>query len=415
MASGINIDLAAAQGRFVSIDAQETLLKIMPKGELDPDAFTRVIGGVISRAAASVTSERPLVAAFGEMVALLWAEGRPDATIQLEQLWNNLANSHTFQLLCAYPSSLFAHARDAMSIEQICGTHSHVIPDESYTAIPSEAQRMRAIALLQQKAQALENEIEAHERARQTLERHEAELLQKNSELRQALAARDEFLSIAAHELKTPITSLQGFTQLLLRNIRRKQEIPPERLEAALDTIELQTRKLTQLVGRLLDSTQIEAGKLRLELVRLDLVALVRSALAQQTSANHKFVLHAPEHLEVVLDPVRFEQVITNLLDNAVKFSPEGGTVAVELAQDAQGTITLAVTDEGMGIPRYDRDWIFDRFQQSHGKHHLSGMGLGLYITREIIEMHGGSIRVEDPAHPGARLVVCLPSLSRAS
>ncbi|MGA7731899.1 MAG: ATP-binding protein [Chloroflexia bacterium] len=407
-ARGLDIDRAAAQGRYVSLDAQETLSKLMPDGQLDEARFIDIIGGVIDRAATAVGGERPRIAAFGEMVALLWAEGRPDAAIQLEQLWNGLASTHSFELLCAYPSSLFNQAGDATGIGDICATHTHVTPDESYTSLATEGERLRAITLLQQKARALETEIAAREKAQTALQHRERELLERNRQLREAIAARDEFLSVAAHELKTPITGLRGFAQLLLRSLQGKREIPPERLESALDAIERQTGKLNHLVSRLLDSAQIEAGKLRIEPVSIDLVTLVRNMVVQQQSANHRFVFKAPEYLEASIDPIRFEQVVTNLLDNAVQFSPQGGTVTVEL-EYGEGQILLSITDEGVGIPPHKRETVFDRFQQYHGERHLSGMGLGLYITREIIELHGGSIRVEVPEHPGTRFVVILP------
>jgi signal transduction histidine kinase len=406
-ARGLDITRAAGEGRYVALDAAETLSKFMVEGWPDAARFADLIGGVVARATVAARSEHSRVAAFGEMVALLWAEGKTEAALRLEHLWNDLAQVHAFDLSCGYPISFFDHAGDRTPIESICAVHSHVIPAESYTSLITEEERFRAILLLQQKAQALESEIEEREKVEEALR-------QRNEELREAVATRDEFMSVAAHELKTPITSLWGFAQLLLRDIRRKREIPPERLEFALGAIESQTGKLNQLVARLLDSAQIEAGKLRLEPVETDLVALIRSALAQQNGdAEHTFVLEAPDHLEVVVDPVRFEQVINNLLDNAVKFSPKGGVITLGLGQEDDGGIRLSIADQGVGIPPDERESVFDRFHQAHSDHHLSGMGLGLYITREIIELHGGSIRIEEPAERGSRFVISLPPSAR--
>jgi signal transduction histidine kinase len=320
----------------------------------------------------------------------------------------NLAETHSFHLRCAYPLGLFPRAVDGPALVEMCLAHSHVIPAEDYSALTAEADRARAIAILQQKAQALQAEIEERKKVQQALR-------DSNKDLHEAVESRDVFLSVAAHELRTPITTLRGFAQLLQRDIERNREISPQRLDAALEAIEGQTRKLTQLVGRLLDSAQIEAGKLRIEPVKSDLVALVRSVLEQQrSSANHQFIFDAPDHLEAVVDPLRFEQVITNLLDNAVKFSPQGGKVTVGLAVEG-GDILLSVTDEGVGIPADERDHLFDRFHQTHAARHLSGLGLGLYITREIVELHGGRVRIEQPAHPGTRFVVELPSKGQRS
>ena len=407
-AHGLDIAHAAAQGRYVALDAEETLSKFTLDGQPDPTTFTHLIGGIIAGAASTVQTERPRVAAFGEMVALLWADGKPDLAIQVEELWNGLARTHSFDLLCAYPMSLFPQSGDGEALGRICETHSRVVPAESYTSIAGDDERHRVITLLQQKAQALESEIEERKRIEQALR-------ERNRELREAVAARDEFLSVAAHELKTPITSLRGYAQLLLRDIARNRKVSPERLATALDTLELQTGKLNQLIARLLDTAQIEAGKLRIDPANTDLAALVRSTLAeQQPSTAHSFVYEGPDHLAACIDPVRFEQVITNLLHNAVKFSPEGGPIVVHLAQATDGGVQLSVTDPGVGIPPHQREAVFERFHQAHSDAHLSGMGLGLYITREIVALHGGHVRIEEPGHPGSRFVVTLPPTHNA-
>src|SRR5436305_29207 len=138
------------------------------------------------------------------MVALLWAQGQREAAMRLEHLWNDLARTHAFSLLCAYPLRFFGRAGDDKSMGAICDVHSHVIPAESYTALRNDEERLHTITVLQQKAQALGTEIEEHKQAQRAL--------------REAVAARDDFLSVAAHELKTPVTSLRAFAQLLLRD-----------------------------------------------------------------------------------------------------------------------------------------------------------------------------------------------------
>jgi signal transduction histidine kinase len=399
---GLDVADLAADGRFVCLDAAETLAKFEHQGLLDAALFADLLGGIIARTAATALGESPRIAVFGEMVALLWARGEPEATIQLERLWNDLGRTHSFRLHCAYPLSAFAQAGDHAFMEAICAAHSSVAPAESYTSLIGEDERLRAVTLLQQKAHALETEIEERNKAQQSLR-------ERNRELRAAIAVRDQFMSTAAHELKTPVTSLRAFAQLLLRDARRRRAVTPERLESALNALELQTGKLQGLVERLLDTTQIEAGKLRIEPIETDLVALIHSVLApHQGASTHRFVFAGPERLTAEVDPVRFGQVIANLLDNAVKFSPENGTITITLEENAEG-IRLSVTYHGVGIPPDQRTAVFGRFHQAHNAHHLSGMGLGLYITREIIELHGGFARIEEPEHPGSRFVVGLP------
>lgn len=394
-ARGFDLDGAVAHGRYIALDAAETLALFMVDRWPDASRFTEIIGEALARATAAAIGETPRVAAYGELVALLCAAGNAEAAIRVEQLWNELAAAHRFDLHCGYPIGLFPEADDADTLARVCAEHAHVVPVESYTTLIGADQQLRAITLLQQKAQALEREVEERRRT-------ERRLLE-------AIAARDEFLSTAAHELKTPVTSLRGYVQLLLRSADRDGTIAPERLRTGLRTIERQTENLRELLRRLLDASQIDAGKLRIEPSAADLAGLARGVVARQgLGIHHELVFEGPERLEGWVDPLRFEQVIVNLLDNAIKFSPECEKVTIELSAD-DGEIRLAVTDWGIGIPADQRAAIFERFHQAHSRDYLSGLGLGLHIAREIVELHGGTIRAEQPDHPGARFVVVLP------
>jgi len=154
---GLNASVAIAQGRYVTLDAAETLAKFMIDGQPDPERFTSVIGEVIVRVKRSVGA-RARVAAFGEMVALLWAEGKKDAAIRLEQLWNSLADTHSFSLRCAYPMKGFSQGSHSELFLKICAEHSSVLPAESYMTLIAEEERRREVAHLQQQAKALGNE-----------------------------------------------------------------------------------------------------------------------------------------------------------------------------------------------------------------------------------------------------------------
>ncbi|HEY8283081.1 MAG TPA: ATP-binding protein [Chloroflexota bacterium] len=401
-ASGLDLARTALQGRYIAVDAAETLAKITRDGRVDAVCFVNVVGDLILRVRAAAIGDSRHVVAFGEMVALLWEQGQSDTALHLEQLWNDLALTHPFTLYCAYPMRLFQQAADGAALQAICAAHTHVLPTESYATLTPET-RLSAITYWQHRAQALETELAAHRRTQEVLR-------ERNEELRAAIAARDVFLSVAAHELKTPITSLQGMAQLLLRRARRQGTIAPDRLMSGLATIDEQASRLRRLLLRLLDSAQIETGKLRIEPIQTDLAALVHAILARHPGQDtHTLVGTGAEHLEAVVDPLRFEQVVVNLLDNAVKFSPEGSTVVVAVEQDPEGGARLSVTDQGVGIAPDQRARVFERFHQAHAGDSWAGLGLGLYITREIIELHGGTVRIEEPAHHGTRFVVTLP------
>lgn len=164
---GLHLTPAIEQGRYVSLDAAATLSKCMVDGRPDGTLFSRFIGGIITQLGAASRAEHPGVAAFGEMVALLWAEGRSDAAIQLEKLWNELAQTHSFRLHCAYPMHFFAREKDGELLQTICSEHSHVVPTEGYTGLVSDDERHRSVIFLQQKAQALETEVLQRKKADQ--------------------------------------------------------------------------------------------------------------------------------------------------------------------------------------------------------------------------------------------------------
>jgi PAS domain S-box-containing protein len=155
---GLNMARAIGQGRYVALDAAETLAKFMVGDMPDAERFRDAIGAVLSRATEAACNKPARVAAFGEMVALLWAERKESAVIRLEQLWNGLAETHSFSLRCAYPMNGFSRRDDSEPFLKICAEHSSVVPAESYVALVAEGEKRRAIAHLQQQARALEAE-----------------------------------------------------------------------------------------------------------------------------------------------------------------------------------------------------------------------------------------------------------------
>jgi excisionase family DNA binding protein len=403
---GIAIAAAIADGRYLVLDAAETLIRIMGEGAPASQCFAAIIGGIIAQAAAGGRR----VHAFGEMVALLAGEGNPTAALRLEALWNDLRTTQTFALLCAYPMARLGEATTSEILGQICAVHGRVIPAESYSALSTAEARRREVAALQRKATQLETEIAERARAEQQLRLALAAEREARAATETALRIREEFLSIAAHELKTPITSLRASAQLAQRRLARETPVKPERVTSALTTVVSQAGKLTRLIDQLLDLSRLETGKLALERESTDLAGLAAQVLvgARARGVQHPLTLEAPPSLVISVDPLRLEQVLTNLLDNALKYSPDGGRVEMVLAR-REGRAELAVRDHGLGIPREHRERLFQRFFQAHAQGHRSGLGLGLYLSRQIAEQHGGTLRAEFPADGGSRFVLTLP------
>lgn len=162
-AQGVDTAKAAMQGRYVALDATETLPKLMVDGSVDENRFNNIVEDALIQAGRAVDYQPGRLAVFGELVALLWADGKPVEAIRVEQLWNGLAKSHSFSLLCAYPLTGCNSDRHIEPFLKMCGEHASVVPSESYLALSTEAERLRTITALQQKAEVLEKELALRE------------------------------------------------------------------------------------------------------------------------------------------------------------------------------------------------------------------------------------------------------------
>ena len=237
----------------------------------------------------------------------------------------------------------------------------------------------------------------------------------------QAIQLRDDFFSVASHELKTPIAALLAYTQFMLKRAEKQGGLSGEQIDEALDEIHWQSDRIGRLVAQLLDTSRLDAGRLQLEPRMTDIAALLEAAACTARASNprHTISVSAEPGSLAAVDPVRFEQVVTNLIDNAIKYSPDGGPIDVELTRPESSSMQLVVRDHGIGIPPEHRPYVFERFYQAHAGQHfagVAGMGLGLYISRRIVEMHGGTIQIDAPADGGARVTVTLPvALMRSS
>lgn len=702
-AEGHDLAAARATGAYIPLDAAETLSKIMVDGMVAPERFTDVVGGLITRGALG----KRRVRVFGEMVTLLCEDGNHAAAIRLEELWSELGNSHDFSLCCAYPMHGFARQENSELFGEICARHTRVVPDEHYISLENVDDRLRAITLLQQKAQSLEAEITERKKAEELyritdnqfrhlaaivkssddaiigktldgiitswnpaaeqmygytaeevvgrpislicppdhvdeipsilerlrrgeqIEHYETVRRRKDGRLlnvsltispirdqtgqiigaskiarditerkrveerlredariietlhtigskltakldlqeivqamtdagttvtdaqfgsffynvvdgqgdsyklyalsgvppeefsslpmpritplfvptfsgeavirlddvtadprygqnppyngmpeghlpvrsylavpvvsrsgevlgglffghsepgvfterderlvvgvagqaaiaidnarlydqaQQAVSAREQFLSMASHELKTPLTTLKGSVQLLSRQLSQT-ELDRERLSAYADRLQVQMNRMEQLVADLLDVSRIQQGRLDLRPEVCDLreiasEVLVRCEEASERNEGHRLVLGAPEPVKAMVDPIRIDQALTNLVSNALKYSPQapqGGTIRLSVAQQ-NGDAVLAVSDQGIGISAADQERLFQPFARSEAvRGTVSGSGLGLHITRQIIEQHGGQITVESKVGIGSTFTIRLP------
>jgi signal transduction histidine kinase len=238
---------------------------------------------------------------------------------------------------------------------------------------------------------------------------------QKEAEqkLAEALHIREDFLAIAGHELKTPLTALLMHIQGL--QVARKAGVAEAKLDERLEKASRTGDRLATLIDQMLDVSRITAGRLQLEHEDFDLTALISEVsdrLSEQAArAGSAIILEVQPEVTGIWDRLRLEQVVTNLLGNAVKYG-QGNPITVTLTAD-RDTAVLRVSDRGIGILSGQQEKIFERFERAVGPREFGGFGLGLWITRQIVDASGGAISVESALGEGSTFTVRLPRKSQ--
>ena len=366
---------AGAPARLVLAGAQGRDEAVVERLRTHLDQRSPRVGVGVAGAAAATASPNVLQA---EALTAATATGDPDAVALLA--------AHS---LLAVPIVSRARVRGVLVSVSLAG--------------PSlgQGELRLAIAIAERAGPALENAILW------------ADLQEQVAREQEAQRAKDDFLSIVSHELRTPLTSIQGYAQLLEARMRDRAGAKEQ---SQIHVIRNQVGRMRRLVEDLLDVSRIDRrGGVSIEPEPLDLAVELREAVAR-TERDHPdrtITVQAPDSLPVHADRDRIGQVLTNLLDNAVKYSPEGGPV-LACAQATAAGAELSVSDEGIGITPEQAELVFERFFQADtgsGGHRFSGLGLGLYITRAIVQAHGGEIHAAPnvPAGHGTVITVRLP------
>lgn len=239
------------------------------------------------------------------------------------------------------------------------------------------------------------------------LEQSRQEVATLGSFIRRLEKAKSEYVSIVAHEIKTPLTSIQGFSEILAT-----KEMEPEKRREFYRIIVAESERLSRLITNLLSLSQIEAGlELNREMVNVPALVLEELKFFRSQSDIHQLRYLGSRNIPAVYaDPERLRQVVKNLLSNAVKYSPEGGPVEVETGVEGK-YVTIAVRDEGIGIPHEELPRIFEKFSRVERDEAMgiSGTGLGLTIVKHLVELHGGKITAQSEPGRGSTFTVYLP------
>ena len=409
---GFDVDRTCTTGQLTLLDAEELLASFMSGAQPDAARFRHAMDGVLGSHArfGDGARERRPVLAFGEMSDFLSREGNLDGAIRLEELWNELAETYTFSLLCAYSLSAFSEDTHDAALRAICNQHAHVLPTERYMRVDDGA-RLREIALLQQRALALETEL----RRRRDLE---GELRDALRAAQGANRAKSDFLTVMSHELRTPLNAIGGHVQLLEMGLHGSLT---DAQREALDRVQRSQRHLLGMINDLLNLAEVDAGRVRYAIVHQPVAPAlqeVTSLLAPLATANGIAIAVRPpaagdEALHVQADPEKLQQILLNVVSNAIKFSTHGGRIAIESVRcptDAS-LVEIRVHDTGVGMPASQLTSIFEPFVQLgvpvHGQR--DGVGLGLSISRMLARGMGGELSAESEVGAGSTLTLALP------
>lgn len=240
---------------------------------------------------------------------------------------------------------------------------------------------------------------------------------QENKDLREAVQARDEFLAMVSHELKTPITPLNLQLQTFIKLFKegRLESVPRDKLLRLLETSEDQVDRLSKLINDLVEMSRLKSGKLELKTEQVDLGALVRGVVASfaptgEDDSQSLIQVECDPGVVGEWDPFRLEQVVMNIVSNAVKY---GAGKPIKVSVRSEGSVaTLAVKDHGIGVPLSEQTRIFERFERAVSSRNYGGLGLGLFIADRLTKLHHGKISLDSLPGMGAKFTVELPKMS---
>jgi signal transduction histidine kinase len=397
-----NVEIYRSTGQLVFLDAYHTLNKFMVDGMPHAQLFEQMASGVLEK----LQKTFPTIRAYGEMVDVLCAQGNLDGMVALENLWNLLGKKHRFSLLCGYGIHNFASEKHGETLLKVCESHTHVLPSENFVPNSDNDSQSRTIAILQQQAASLKNEIEERKKT-------EAVLREKEATLKKSVKQREEFLGIVGHELKTPISSLKIQTHMARRQFEKgdKDAFGETAVLKLIDSTERQVERLTRLIDSMLDIFRVSHGKITLQHEKINLGELVREVLdrlhIQIETSGCQYRLHVETGVTGNWDRSRIEQVLVNLITNAIKYGA-GNPITISISSNKTHA-EISVKDEGVGIAPENLNRIFDRFERAISSTSVTGLGLGLYICKQLVAAHGGSIQAESTLGAGSTFTVKLP------
>jgi len=416
--------VARANGQLTLVDAEAMLSEFMrggvPDAALFQAALARALGG-------PRVHPGPRLRAFGEMVDLLCRAGNVRGALRLEQLWNDASELYEISLLCAYAARNFHHETDGEEFLDVCRSHTHVLPTESFTRLEDADARLREISLLQQRARALEGEVRTRKRVeeslRQALEqrrRVEVELRASLEREQEALALarandafKEVFMGMLGHDLRNPLNTILTTARLMTL----RAELAPDS-QKRLERVVSSGVRMQRMIEQILDMTRdrLTTGIAIARSPARDLVPLVSKIVEEMRLGHPRSLvdLCASGPCIASVDADRFEQVVGNLLGNAAMHGDTERPITVcvsEMSRAGQGpAISLSVRNYGVPIAAGFLPLLFDPFRRERKPEGRSeGLGIGLYISERIVRAHGGEMVVTSSALDGTLFEAIFP------
>jgi signal transduction histidine kinase len=400
---GIDVDAAIARGQLVWLDASESLSQFMVGGLPDWKLFSAFFGSVVDKRLRCESAA--CVRTYGEMVDVLWRAGNKQAALELEAMWNELGSTHSISLLCAYVMGNFFRSGDSESFREICGAHSHVLPTEAYARIDEPATRLREISELQQRARSLENELEHRKELESAL--REALIREKaaREEAERSVRYNEMFAGMLGHDLRNPLSAITTGANYIARlNSSQKSTKAATRILSSAE-------RMARMIDQLLDFTRIRVGGgLGLNPTRFDLEELCCKVKDELEGANpdRTIVVEVEGNVVGEWDHDRLLQVLSNLIGNALHHGSESSTVTIACDGHDPAHVALSVHNDGV-VPADVLPVLFEPFRGNTRYRRTRGLGLGLFITQQIVVAHEGTIAVDSDAATGTTFQLRLP------
>jgi signal transduction histidine kinase len=417
---GFDVTAACASGRLEFLDAEDSLAELMVDGAPDAGRFRELIGSAFATAAGP---SQPHHRVYGEMVDLLWQRGQGAAALRLEAFWNELQQHRSFELMCAYRLAAFGTDEGGSGFHEVCGSHTHVLPTERVSAADDAGARLREICRLEQRSVALEHEASRRKQLEAALE--DASKLHRAlaEELRGALAReqlaaarqkateqfRSELLRVVGWDLRGPLQTILSTSRLLI--LRGELLLTSEKRMARVVS---SGERMLHMLAQLLDIIAVRLhGHLMMEQPVVQDVGLIACRVADQfrvANPLHPIEVQIGEPCVARVAGERIEQVFHTLIGNAVVHGDVDGVVTVQLCH-VSGQIRIRVHNFGPPIAPEKLSALLEPAPRSSEPSALSeGLGLGVQLSRQIVEAHGGTIEVTSSELTGTCFQVRLPA-----